>query len=117
MTEFHKWLKEVVQHKDDISLELSSLAKGPLRAEKRFSGYVVNGYRFHTKRRDSRCMTQNSGVFLTALTTSFASARDQNPIVGDVGYYGAIEDIIEVNYWGALTVVLFKCCWYQKDKD
>ncbi|KAL6584538.1 hypothetical protein OROMI_003827 [Orobanche minor] len=115
--EFHKWLKEAVQNKDDISFELSCLAKGPHRAAKRFSGYVVNGYRFHTKSRDDRCTTQNSGVFLTALTTSFASSKDQNPIIGDVGYYGAIEDIIEVDYWGALNVVLFKCCWYQIDKD
>ncbi|XP_063936179.1 uncharacterized protein LOC108203846 [Daucus carota subsp. sativus] len=113
--EFHKWLKEVVRDKENISVELSCLAKG--HAAKRFSGYVVSGYRFHTKRRDRRCTTQNSGVFVTALTTSFASAKDQNPIVGDVSYYGAIEDIIEVDYWGELTVVLFKCCWYNKGKE
>ena len=87
------------------------------RSAKRFSGYVVNGYRFHTKSRDVGSTTQNSGVFLTSLTTSFASSKDQNLIVGDVGYYGAIEDIIEVDYWGSLNVVLFKCCWYQTDKD
>lgn len=116
-TEFHKWLKEVVGMKDNVSSELSSLAKGPHRAAKRFTGYMVNGFRFHTKRRDDRCTSQNSGVFVTALTTSYASVKDNNPIVGDVGYYGAIEDIVEVHYWGALTVVLFKCCWYQKEKD
>ena len=60
---------------------------------------------------------QNSGVFLTALTTSFASAKDKNLIVGDVGYYGAIEEIIEVDYWGAVSIVLFRCCWYQKAGD
>ncbi|XP_074343103.1 uncharacterized protein LOC141680892 [Apium graveolens] len=27
------------------------------------------------------------------------------------------EDIIEVDYWGALTVVLFKCRWYQRERD
>lgn len=56
-------------------------------------------------------------MFLTALTTSFASAKDKNPIVGYVGYYGAIEEIIEVDYWGAVSVVLFRCCWYQKAGD
>lgn len=116
-TEFHKWLKEVVRNKNDISMELSSLARGPHRAAKQFMGYIVNGVRFHTKQRDSRCTTQNSGVFLTALTTSFATVKDKNPVVGEVGYYGAIEDIIEVDYWGALAVVIFRCCWYQKEKD
>ncbi|XP_074377722.1 uncharacterized protein LOC141719247 [Apium graveolens] len=116
-TEFHKWLKEVVRNKNDISMELSSLARGPHRAAKQFTGYIVNGFRFHTKQRDSRCTTQNSGVFLTALTTNFATVKDKNLIVGEVGYYGAIEDIIEVDYWGALAVVIFRCCWYQKEKD
>lgn len=115
--EFPKWLKEEVERKKDCSLELVNLAKGPQRAAKKYTGYMINGFRFHTKQRDARCTTQNSGVFLTSLTTSFASAKDQNPIVGDVCYYGAIEEIIQVDYWGTLTVVLFRCCWYQKDKD
>lgn len=98
-------------------MELLNLAKGPQRAAKKFNGYVVNGFRFHTKQRDAKCTTQNSGVILIALTTSFASSKDQNPTVGEVTYYGAIEEIIEVDYWGDFSVVLFKCCWYQKDKD
>ena len=101
----------------DVTRELASLAKGPNRAAKRFSGYIVNGYRFHTKRRDQKCTTQNSGVYLTALTTSFASSKDQNPKTGDVNYYGSIEEIIELDYWGAFTVVLFRCTWYVDDKD
>lgn len=93
------------------------MARGPNRKAKKFQGYVINKYRFHTKQRDGKCTTQNSGVFLTALTTSFASAKDQNPIVGNVNYYGAIEEIIEVDYWGVFNVVLFRCCWYQEEKD
>ena len=103
--------------KKKLSSELEVLAIGPSRTAKRFTGYVINGYRFHTKSRDSRCTTQNSGVFLTAKTTSFASLKDQNPIIGDVNYYGSIEEIIEVDYWGIFSVVLFKCCWYQEEKD
>ncbi|KAH0669761.1 hypothetical protein KY289_024254 [Solanum tuberosum] len=34
-------------------------------------------------------------VTLSATTDSFASARDQNPIDGEVIYYGTIQDIIE----------------------
>ena len=115
--EFVSWLKEKVAEMNNVSRELEVLALGPQRTAKRFSGYVVNGYRFHTRSRDSRCTTQNSGVFLTAETTSFASSKDEKPIVGNVSYYGAIEEIIEVDYWGEFVVVLFRCCWYQEEKD
>ena len=115
--EFYIWLKDQVEKKEGYSSELLALAKGPQRAARRFTGYVVNGLRFHTKKRDGKCTTQNSGVHLMALTTSFSSTKDKNPIVGEVSYYGAIEEIIEVDYWGALSVVLFRCIWYQKDKD
>ena len=101
---------------DEVSSELEVLALGPNRTARRYTGYVINGYRFHTNVRYSRCTTQNSGVFLTAQTTSFASSRDQNPIVGDVNYYGSIENIIELDYWREFTVVLFKCHWYQQEK-
>ena len=40
--------------------------------------------------------TQNSGATLVALTSSFASSKDQNPVMGDVSYYGAIREIIKV---------------------
>lgn len=115
--EICEWFKNEVGKKENVSRELLSLAKGPARSAKRYSGYVINGYRFHTKKRDSKCTTQNSGVFLTALTTSFASSKDENPIIGDVSYYGQIEEIIELDYWGSFTVVLFRCTWYHDDKD
>ncbi|XP_063936886.1 uncharacterized protein LOC108207459 isoform X1 [Daucus carota subsp. sativus] len=115
--DFWKWLKEHVGKQSNVSEDLEVLAMGPNRVAKKYSGYVINGYRFHTKFRDAKCTTQNSGVFLTALTTSFASSKDQNPVVGNVNYYGAIEEILEVDYWGVYSVVLFKCCWYQEEKD
>ena len=111
------WFRNEIAKKENVSRELSSLARGPNRAAKRYSGYVVNGYRFHSKKRDNICTTQNSGVYLTALTTSFASSKDQKSTVGDVHYYGSIEEIIEVDYWGASSFVLFRCTWYVADKD
>ncbi|XP_074377014.1 uncharacterized protein LOC141718530 [Apium graveolens] len=109
--EFWDWLREEVGKMVEVSSDLGVFALGPNRTARRFTGYVVNGYRFHTSDRDSRCTTQNSSVYLTAQTTSFSSSRDENPIVGDVSYYGSIEDIIELDYWGLFTVVLFKCRW------
>ena len=88
-----------------MSKELQVLAMGPNRAAKRFSGYVIKGYRFHTKYRDAKCTTQNSGVFLSSLTTSFATSKDQNPHVGVVDYYRSIEKILEIDYWAEFCVV------------
>lgn len=76
-----------------ISKDLEVFSLGSNRRARKFNGYVINGNRFHTKSRDSQCTTQNSGVFLTTETTSFASSRDEKPIVGNVNYYGSIEEI------------------------
>ncbi|XP_074336049.1 uncharacterized protein LOC141673217 [Apium graveolens] len=73
-TEFWDWLREEVGKMVEVSFDLGVFALGPNRTARSFTGYVVNGYRFHTSDRDSRCTTQNS-------------------------------------------VVLFKCRWYQQQKD
>ena len=44
-------------------------------------------------------------------TSSFASAKDKNPVIGDVTYYGALKDIIELDYYGHFNVVLLNCDW------
>lgn len=72
------------------------LAKGPNPVATKYGGYVINGYSFHTRMRDARGKTKNSGVPLNALTSSFAISKDQNQVIGDVTYYGAIERIIEI---------------------
>ncbi|XP_074283226.1 uncharacterized protein LOC141607776 [Silene latifolia] len=45
------------------------------------------------------------------------SSKDKNPVDGDVTYYGEILEIIKLNYWSKFTVVLFRCEWYQVEKD
>lgn len=75
---------------------------------KRYTAYFINGYQFHTLKRDTCCKTQNSGLTLSATTDSFASASDQNPIDREVIYYGVIQDIIEIDYQDCFSIVLFK---------
>ncbi|KAL4306419.1 hypothetical protein AHAS_Ahas16G0176400 [Arachis hypogaea] len=55
--------------------------------------------------------TQNSEIYVTSDTRSYASKRDANVDVSSVSYYGRLVDIIELNYSGQFAVVLFKCLW------
>ncbi|KAH0678363.1 hypothetical protein KY284_019448 [Solanum tuberosum] len=32
-------------------------------------------------------------------------------------YYGIIQDIIEIDYWGCFSVVLFRCDWFHNEVD
>ena len=67
--------------------------------------------------REARRKTQNSGVTLTALTSSFASAKDKSPIQDTVAYYGRLFEIVELDYFGRFKVVLFRCEWYDAGRD
>ncbi|XP_072066865.1 uncharacterized protein [Arachis hypogaea] len=114
--QFSEWFK-VRAMKKDVPGWAKGLARGPNRVAKRFSCFVINRYRFHTRYRDARRKTQNSGVTLEALTPSFASVKDKNSIEAKVTYYGKIIDMFELDYYGQFKVVLFKCEWYTFAKD
>ncbi|XP_016206569.1 uncharacterized protein LOC107646941 [Arachis ipaensis] len=114
--QFSEWFK-VRAMKKDVPGWAKGLARGPNKVAKRFSGFVINGYRFHTRHRDVRRKTQNSGVTLEALTPSFANVKDKNPIEAKVTYYGRIVNMFELDYYGQFKVVLFKCEWYTVAKD
>ncbi|KAD3336511.1 hypothetical protein R6Q59_028656 [Mikania micrantha] len=96
---------------DEVTEDLKWLARGPLRSVTRYSGYLVKGYRFHTKYREESLRTQNSGVVVTVEGENYASSRDRRPVHGVNNYYGKLNDIIELNYSGQIRVVLYKCDW------
>jgi hypothetical protein len=75
-----------------------ALAAKPNRCGVTWTGYIINGFRFHTLSREAARLTQNSGVVNTA---------DDG-----VNYYGRLSDIIELSY-ADYKVVLFKCEWYD----
>ncbi|KAA8538798.1 hypothetical protein F0562_025490 [Nyssa sinensis] len=117
---FHIWFMDHVKQlrqtsNAQISPEVEILSAGPDQWGRRYTGYVINGFRFRTKERESKRKTQNSGVLLNASTTSFASARDRNPVEGDVSFYGVLTDIIELRYTNDLKFVLFKCDWIHNN--
>lgn len=54
-------------------------------------------FRFHTKDRERKRKSQNSGIIVTAGTSFFSSARDGNPIFSDVTYYSILKCILELD--------------------
>ena len=85
----------------ETSVELYSLAQGPLLSVSSYSACVAKSVRFVTYNRDSRHMTQNSGVSVPGI--------DGNT------FYGQLEDILEFTYLNGFSVILFKCKWFNTD--
>nr|XP_007162033.1 hypothetical protein PHAVU_001G118000g [Phaseolus vulgaris]ESW34027.1 hypothetical protein PHAVU_001G118000g [Phaseolus vulgaris] len=116
--EFAEWFSRRVRnesigiHSDDLKF----LAMGPIDCAKRYSAYNVNGFKFRILERDLWLKTQNSGVFGTFGTRSYASSSDTQMRFGGVAYYGRLIDIIEINYHGRFSIVLFKCMWTNTSK-
>ena len=98
-----------------LSEEIKVLAMGSRDMASRFSSYIIDEVRYHTKDRELRLKTQNCGVMLKAMTSSYASARDINPREGDVAYYGRVIDIVELYYSHDRRYVLFKCEWIDNN--
>ncbi|KAH0746353.1 hypothetical protein KY285_008010 [Solanum tuberosum] len=80
------------------------------------TGYICDGVRYLTESRDVKRKTQNSGIMLKAITQSYASTKDKNPILAEVSFYGILTDIIELYYSKNLKFVLFKCKWVNNSK-
>ncbi|XP_021747348.1 uncharacterized protein LOC110713192 [Chenopodium quinoa] len=114
--EFKVWFRGKVEVNNVLD-HIKWLTKGPSSVARSYIGYFCNRYKFYTRDHDEKCKTQNSGVSLTALIPSFASSKDHNPVLGDVTYYGIIRSIIEIDYWSAFSVVLFKRDWFHMEVD
>ncbi|OIT26536.1 hypothetical protein A4A49_41017 [Nicotiana attenuata] len=100
-----------------VSDDLKFLANGPAQHARRFTSFNINGFKFRTLEQENGLTTQNNGVFLTSSTSCLASGADRNLRQADLPYYGKLEDIIELNYYGRFRVTLFKCKWADTTKD
>ncbi|KAL0551769.1 hypothetical protein IC582_010858 [Cucumis melo] len=112
---FSRWLSTRVAlalevPKNSVTPSLRWIAHGPSPDVATYSGYIINGYHYHTKRRDDIRRVQNSGVSITATTMQVSSSKDKNPVMSDMTFYGVIREIWEIDYH-QLSFILFKCDW------
>lgn len=107
---FSGWLADKVKFGDgsNMSDTVKWLACWPKPFVVSYTGFIINGIRFHTEAAEKS--TQNSGVSVEADTMCRASARDTNQILDRVSYYGVIRDIVLLDY-RKFKVPLFDCYW------
>ncbi|XP_042419324.1 uncharacterized protein LOC122007859 [Zingiber officinale] len=109
-----RWL-EIDSCNGGMTSSLRWLAHGPRVRVLKCDSYVINGNLYQTKERDDEKVCQNSGVSLLANTMLVCSAKDKNPVLKNVTFYGVIEEIWELDYH-QFQVPLFKCAWVSNDK-
>ncbi|CAL8167934.1 unnamed protein product [Prunus armeniaca] len=112
---FIQWLRLKVQselNEDNhgVSENLRWLAAGPNMAVPLYRSYLIKGIKFNIKAQDDVRTTQNSGVYLLARTMQVASAKDKNPILSNMGFYGVIQEIWDLDYQ-KFTIPVFRCDW------
>ena len=94
----------------EVSDNLRWIAHDPNPFVIKYNNYAINRCRYHTKSHDQNRNLQNSGVSLVAKTMQVSNSKDKNPIIGDMSFYGVIQDIWELNY-NTLNVAVFRCDW------
>ncbi|KAK9943329.1 hypothetical protein M0R45_008939 [Rubus argutus] len=110
--QFAEWIKmQIPIDSKNHSDTLKWIAYGPRNSALSFTGYIINGQRFHTK--DVERETQNSGVTYEATSMCRASAKDTAQVADLVTYYGRLTDIILLDYH-VFYIHVFRCHWAIK---
>ncbi|KAA0060576.1 putative En/Spm-like transposon protein [Cucumis melo var. makuwa] len=73
-----------------------------------YTGYIINGKRFHAKSVEKS--TQNSGIAVDATTLCRSSAKDKSQVMDVIAYYGVLQEIILLDYY-VYQLPFFKCDW------
>ncbi|KAL6329567.1 hypothetical protein AAG906_022144 [Vitis piasezkii] len=100
--EFISWFEERIiqmRHEGPISEHILSLSRGPSTSVTCYKGYIINGFRFHTRERE-----KGKKLKIVELLTQFWS------------YFllWCANDVIELHYLGGNRVILFK--WNKKNE-
>ncbi|KAG6479434.1 hypothetical protein ZIOFF_062900 [Zingiber officinale] len=100
-------IEELKQTDRRFSNRIQWLAHGPRKHVISYTGYIINGHRFHTI--DVGRSTQDTGVSVEADTIWQSSSTDSHT-VGRQSYYGVIRDIVLLDYY-FFKVPVFRCDW------
>ncbi|CAL8150911.1 unnamed protein product [Prunus armeniaca] len=113
---FIQWLRFKVQselNEEDnhgVLENLRWLVASPNMAVPSYRSYLIKGIKFNIKAQDDVRTTQNSGIYLLAHTMQVASAKDKNSILSNMGFYGVIQEIWDLDYQ-KFTIPVFRCDW------
>jgi hypothetical protein len=90
-----EWLKEqdIPHGGSDEAETVKKLVLGPSTQITTWQEYDMNGYRFHTKKKDKKSAAQNNGVRYEGIDESTGQRRP---------YYGQVKEIWELNYGSEL---------------
>ncbi|KAL0553560.1 hypothetical protein IC582_007458 [Cucumis melo] len=97
-----------------VSDNLRWIAHGPLPFVITYNDYAINGCLYYTKSYEKDRSVQNSGDDLVVKTMLVSSSKDKNSVIGDMSFYGVIQEIWELNY-NTFNVPVFKCDWVQNN--
>ena len=64
-----------MRHEGAFSKHILSLSHGQSTSVTCYIGYIINGFRFHTREQEKGKKTQNSGVIVIAEVSIFASVK------------------------------------------
>lgn len=71
------------------------------------------GFHFRVERIDNKRRTHDCGVIASFQQESQSSARDRNPISGDIEYVGTIQNIYDVSFGESGHYFLFDVKWFK----
>jgi len=110
---FHQHIAEI-RNVEEVSSEITWISRRPSYFVKSYNGYILNGVKFHTTDLSTSRKTQNNGVFVSATTSTYLRNPNDAPSIGDLSYYGTLENVFEVSYGhDSLKYPLFRCKWYD----
>ncbi|KAL0549111.1 hypothetical protein IC582_013591 [Cucumis melo] len=119
----HQAHRYVLEDTIDVGMELATgdvevldnlrwISHGPHPVVTTYNSYAINGCHYHIKSHDKNKTVQNSEVSLVAKTVEVCSSKNKNPIIGEMSFYGVIEEIWELNY-NSFKVSIFECDWVE----
>ncbi|MQM11478.1 hypothetical protein Taro_044385 [Colocasia esculenta] len=101
---FATWLRYQVEQGFITDSRVQEISYGPSKIVRVYPGYIVDGYRFHTRDYGQNKSTMNNNVCVKG------SAYNEN----EVDYYGILEEVIELQFLGqGNNGFLVKCHWFD----